>query len=1410
MRTFYAITGNIRPAVSAFCPGIRAMLFFPLLLFVLTVAVSAQDVTLFQPSDAPSTPKFNDGLPLEVGLKFQSSQDGFIKGIRYYKHVGTTGIHNGHLWSSTGTKLAEAAFVGETASGWQQVLFGSAIPVTANTTYIASYHSQSGDYAATNQYFTQELLNPPLRALADGAEGPNGVYTYTTASAFPDNPGQSANYWVDVIFTTVNTPDIIPPSVSLVSPEAGETNVNYFRNITATLNEAIDPASVSGTSFQLRDAANNLVAALYTVAGNEIVLDPTSALKHSTVYTATLKGGAQGVKDVAGNALASDYSWSFTVAGLPPAEGSGGPILVLSSISNPFSRYSAEILKAQGLNEFIAKDILQVTASELSSYDVIVLGEMPITSSQAAMFTSWVNAGGTLISFRPAVELSPLLGISKFAGSLSDGYILVDTASQYGKGIVGQTIQFHGTSDLYTLNGAASLAKLYTNATTASGYPAITIRNVGSNGGRAVAFTFDLARSIIYTRQGNPAWAGQKRDGSAGPIRPGEMFVGVNSPDWVDFNKIDIPQADEQQHLLTNIIIKSNLHKKPLPKFWFLPSGHKAAIVMTGDDHRNNGTTGQFNYFKTLGPNTPADVANWKAIRGTSYIYNGTLTNQEAAAFVADGFEIGLHVNTNCQDITPFTYRNFLSQQLTSFNSQLPNVPPSITNRNHCVVWSDWATVPKVESEFGIRLDVTYYYWPGSWVQNRPGMFTGSGMPMRFADIDGSVIDCFQLPTHMTDESAINYTTFTSALLNKALGPEGYYGVFCANMHTDSSSHPGANAIIAEAIARNVPVVSARQMLKWLDGRNGSSFGPMTWSNNKLSFTITALPDALNLQTMVPFNAAYGELKTITRDGASVPFTKQTIKGIVYAFFDVPVGTGSYIATYSSPVAVPVVTLQPQTQEVCEGTTVLLTSAASGNPSPIVQWQVSPNGYFWTWSSIPGANNDTLTITASMSNSKRYYRAVWVNNAGFAVSNPAYITVNALPKLTSSLTATATSGQLFTYTPASNQNGTAFSWVREQVAGISNPTASGIGAIQEVLFNTTTAPVYVKYAYTLTSKGCSSTTNVLVMVKPVVQNDPCTTTTTITDEFNSTTIRAGRYIWFNSVMDPSNLGSTGATFKVTNSRITFSANNILYTLNVPDAIVQFSNSVAVASTQFTGGIWKTQAPLNTTGNVFLTGLSWLVPVNLPGSIKNVKWTADISIDKPGVSMNWRWGAAVYTTFASHAGLSVKPVDGLLASLGLSDKAGTPLNYKPYVVAGATGTGLIGSIFTYNFFNYTGDYSSAASVTCNSNSLLLTRGGSGQPEELQKQGVQANEETVSAFDVIAMPNPSSSSFRLNVKGSSASPVMIRVFDISGRVIEQHQKSASTVVEVGANWRGGTYLVELLQDGKRKVVKLVKIN
>ena len=177
------------------------------------------------------------------------------------------------------------------------------------------------------------------------------------------------------------------------------------------------------------------------------------------------------MKDVAGNPLASDFVWSFTTTDPPPpppTTGPGGPILVVSATANPFSQYYAEILRAEGLNAFSVMDVSAVTATVLNSYDVVILGDMALTTTQVTMFSNWVTAGGNLIAMHPDKQLASLLGITDAATTLADAYIQINTSTAPGAGIVSQTMQFHGSADKYTLSGATAVAALYSDATTAT------------------------------------------------------------------------------------------------------------------------------------------------------------------------------------------------------------------------------------------------------------------------------------------------------------------------------------------------------------------------------------------------------------------------------------------------------------------------------------------------------------------------------------------------------------------------------------------------------------------------------------------------------------------------------------------------------------------------------------------------------------------------------------------------------------------------------------------------------------------------------------------------------------------------------------------------------------------------------
>ena len=99
-----------------------------------------------------------------LGVKFQASTNGTITGIRFYKGSLNTGTHVGDLWSASGTLLATATFTNETASGWQEADFSNPVAITAGTTYVASYHTNSGEYSYNANYFTAAYTNGALTA----------------------------------------------------------------------------------------------------------------------------------------------------------------------------------------------------------------------------------------------------------------------------------------------------------------------------------------------------------------------------------------------------------------------------------------------------------------------------------------------------------------------------------------------------------------------------------------------------------------------------------------------------------------------------------------------------------------------------------------------------------------------------------------------------------------------------------------------------------------------------------------------------------------------------------------------------------------------------------------------------------------------------------------------------------------------------------------------------------------------------------------------------------------------------------------------------------------------------------------------------------------------------------------------
>src|SRR5262249_52759160 len=124
-----------------------------------------------------------------------------------------------------------------------QVIFSNPVAISANTTYVASYHT-NGHYVVDQNHFSGAGVdNGPLHALRDGVDGGNGVFAYGPTSLFPNSSFLASNYWVDVVFTT----SVGPTSTPTLTPTA-----------TSTVQPGVCPCSIFGTSAPTNQMANDV------------------------------------------------------------------------------------------------------------------------------------------------------------------------------------------------------------------------------------------------------------------------------------------------------------------------------------------------------------------------------------------------------------------------------------------------------------------------------------------------------------------------------------------------------------------------------------------------------------------------------------------------------------------------------------------------------------------------------------------------------------------------------------------------------------------------------------------------------------------------------------------------------------------------------------------------------------------------------------------------------------------------------------------------------------------------------------------------------------------------------------------------------------------------------------------------
>ena len=176
---------------------------------------------------------------------------------------------------------------------------------------------------------TKTVTVTPTTALANSK-----TYTITVVGGFQgvkDVAGNPLAQNFTSTFTTAPTApqDTTPPTVTGTSPVSGATSVATSAAVTVTFSEALNATSVTTSTVRLLDGTTPIAATVtYNASNNTVTITPTAALTKSKTYTISVVGGASGVKDVAGNALAQSFTSTFTTVAAdttPPTVSSFNP-----------------------------------------------------------------------------------------------------------------------------------------------------------------------------------------------------------------------------------------------------------------------------------------------------------------------------------------------------------------------------------------------------------------------------------------------------------------------------------------------------------------------------------------------------------------------------------------------------------------------------------------------------------------------------------------------------------------------------------------------------------------------------------------------------------------------------------------------------------------------------------------------------------------------------------------------------------------------------------------------------------------------------------------------------------------------------------------------------------------------------
>lgn len=401
-------------------------------------------------------------------------------------------------------------------------------------------------------------------------------------------------------------------------------------------------------------------------------------------------------------------------------------------------------------------------------------------------------------------------------------------------------------------------------------------------------------------------------------VRTTDLFV-----DWIDPDVVDVPQADEQQRLLANMI-HTLTDALPLPRLWYLPAGATAALVATGDAHgiwahhitrgieiveRYGGTISVYYTTPTVSTarRTVRRIQWWgETLPIIGHVFeerSGYPTPRLVEQWREHGHGFGLH---------PWVEQGVAHGYSHAWNDFVKHGygPAAPTVRTHRVLWSGWVDTAKVQAQYGVRMNLDYYHAgpamrrsDGGYVQ---GYLVGSGLPMPFVDEQGNVLRVYQQHTHLVDEHQIaafdhgydmNLSVADAVALSRqqidraverfpsALGLQSHFDPFALSPEKAALERDWLDGILSYAAARSVAILSAEQWLAFTEMRDRAEMRDLTWDEDEGVLTFEVVVEGGSQHALVlllPREHRQRTLRQVTIDGVLASAEQKRVGGVAY------------------------------------------------------------------------------------------------------------------------------------------------------------------------------------------------------------------------------------------------------------------------------------------------------------------------------------------------------------------------------------------------------------------------------------------------------------------------------------------------------------------------------------------------